>query len=186
MLNGVMLVEEASVIWKVNYKTLMQCIKGSPLKPLHFDRSECEWIRCMWFVTKQGMERLFGPMPLIDASTALMLVRLSNSVCMLLSIPYYEELEDEILFFPKTYGGGPYAVDRHTGRVRMKFEPWDSDVKHELRDTEELDALEFEILLEPIIGERREKAKKVWKEHLDRAYPKEEKGFFGRLLDKLK
>ncbi len=184
MLNDVMTLAEASVIWKIEYKALLECIVGDPLRPLHFHSDEYDRIQDTWIVTKQGMERLYGPMPSIDAATALMLVKLQVPFGLVLPITHYAESENEFLFSHSGYGGGPDKVDKHTGIVGAKYERWDT--KRDWKETSELDVSRFEFLLDPIIQELRDKQKELANEMEERTKSRGEKSFFRRLLDKLK
>lgn len=60
MLNDVMTLPEASVIWCIKYEGLVKCITAGPLDQPKFRDDEWDKIQDTWVVTRQAMERLFG------------------------------------------------------------------------------------------------------------------------------
>ena len=70
MLNDVMTLAEASVIWGIKYEGLLKCITAGPLDQPKFHDDEVDQIQDTWLVTRQAMERLFWPMRAITADKA--------------------------------------------------------------------------------------------------------------------
>ena len=57
MLNDVMTLAEASVIWGIKYEGLLKCITAGPLDQPKFHDDEVDKIQDTWVVTRQAMER---------------------------------------------------------------------------------------------------------------------------------
>lgn len=60
-MNDVMTTTEAAQRWKVTAQTVKLACSGQKGYPPRFMENECNKSGGTWLVTRQGMERLFGP-----------------------------------------------------------------------------------------------------------------------------
>ena len=187
MLNDVMTLAEASVIWGIKYEGLLKCITAGPLDQPKFHDDEVDKIQDTWIVTRQAMERLFWPMRTITADTAYMLAQLE---CPGALITNYYETERGFVFSGRWYGGGLPKVEKKTGRVGWYLEEWGNRDKAKWKATENLFMGSFEASLGPIYDSIKEKQEIVRKKQLPgvhNPYPesKEHKTIFQKFLDKI-
>jgi len=187
MLNDVMTLAEASVIWGIKYEGLLKCITAGPLDQPKFHDDEVDKIQDTWLVTRQAMERLFWPMRAITADKAYMLAQLE---CPGALITNYYETERGFVFSGQWYGGGLPKLEKKAGRVGWYLEEWGNRDKAKWKATEDLFMGSFEDSLGPIYDSIKEKQEIVRKNQLPgvhNPYPesKEHKTIFQKFLDKI-
>lgn len=61
MLKDVMTTPEAAMRWKLNVQTVKLACSGQKGFPPRLNSEECRKSGSAWLVTRQGMERLYGP-----------------------------------------------------------------------------------------------------------------------------
>lgn len=187
MLNDVMTLPEASVIWCIKYEGLVKCITAGPLDQPKFRDDEWDKIQDTWVVTRQAMERLFWPMRSITAEKAYILVQLK---CPGLAVRNYYETERGFVFSGECYGGGFPKVEKKTGRVGWFLEEWGSKKERRWKSTKDFHLDKYDENLGPMYDTIKEKMEMVRKiQNHGATFPiqknKEYKNFFQKFLDKI-